>query len=113
MKSFFNFDSRDNDKFGTLKAANRVVNRPQPSPTTAMDDYRSTTLPRSLHSHGSAHPAGDGSLTRDEVRLADELLRILDEFQKKSYSAKEMEEMFDSWRRKADLSVPNNHEKVN
>lgn len=94
----------NNDKFGTLRAANRAVNRPHPSPTSAMDDYRSTTLPRT-------QPSGD-QLTRDEVRLADELLKILDEFQKKSYSAKEMEEIFENWRKRADISLPPSHEKV-
>ena len=101
------------DKFGTLKAANRVVNRPQPSPTSAMDDYRSATLPRSLQNGGGATQySGDDNLTRDEVRLADELLKILDEFQKKSYSAKEMEEIFENWRRKSDLAPPATQEKV-
>ena len=94
----------NNDRFGTLRAANRVVNRPHPSPTSAMDDYRSTTLPRT-------QPSGD-QLTRDEVRLADELLKILDEFQKKSYSAKEMEEIFENWRKRADINLPPSHEKV-
>jgi hypothetical protein len=101
-------NNNNNDPFGTLKAANRVVNRPHPSPTSRdkMDDYRSTTLPRANQPPPSSMYSGENHLSRDEVGLADELLKILDDFQKKSYTAKEMEDMFDNWRKKADLSLP-------
>ena len=102
-----NNNNNNSDRFGTLKAANRVVNRPQPSPTMSrMDDYRSTTLPRCHQMNNSGNFSSENHLTRDEVGLADELLRILDDFQKNSYSAKEMEDMFENWRRKADLNLP-------
>ena len=59
----------NNDRFGTLKAANRVVNRPQPSPTMVrnkkMDDYRSTTLPRSHQVNESS--SVESHMTSDEV----------------------------------------------
>ena len=103
-----NNNNNNNDPFGTLKAANRVVNRPHPSPTSRdkMDDYRSTTLPRANQPPPSSMYSGVNHLSRDEVGLADELLKILDDFQKKSYTAKEMEDMFENWRKKADLSLP-------
>jgi hypothetical protein len=56
--------------------------------------------------NNSGNFSSENYLTRDEVGLADELLRILDDFQKNSYSAKEMEDMFENWRRKADLNLP-------
>jgi hypothetical protein len=56
--------------------------------------------------NNSGNFSSENHLTRDEVGLADELLRILDDFQKNSYSAKEMEDMFENWRRKADLNLP-------
>jgi len=37
--------------------------------------------------------------------LADELLKLLDDFQKNSYSNKEMEEMFEKWKKKAQINL--------
>ena len=106
-----NNNNNKSDPFGTLKAANRVSNRPQPSPTATrdkkMDDYRSTTLPKCRNQTQEFNSGNNGNqLTRDEVGLADELLKILDDFQKKSFSAKEMEDAFENWRKKADINSP-------
>ena len=39
----------------------------------------------------------------DELAITDEFLKLLEDFQSKSYSAKEMELLFENWKRKADL----------
>ncbi len=67
------------DPFGTLRANAAVAK-----------DYRSS---------------GDKKESLDrELAVTNELLQLLEDFKSKSYSVKEMEAMFDHWRRKAALT---------
>ena len=76
-----------NDKFGTLKA-NKM-----------MQDYRET-------------PSSGQNNNSEELAITDEFLKLLDDLQSKNYSAKEMESLFENWKRKADLKVNNTKDKT-
>lgn len=79
----------NNDPFGTLKA-NKPLNKPRP---TEQVDYRG--VPPEFNQAN-----GQGRINED-LAITDELLQLLEDFQSKSYSVKEMEMLFESWRRKA------------
>ena len=81
-----------NDKFGTLRANDLA---------TKQADYRE-----------NGKKSGFGYET--ELAVTNDLLNLLEEFRTKSYSVKEMEIMFDHWRRKASVaSVNENNNKIN
>ena len=86
------FVANTNDKFGTLKA-NTAINKLQENRM----DYR--------ESKGAKSGTGPGvnNSPSDELAITDEFLKLLEDFQSKSYSAKEMELLFENWKRKADL----------
>ena len=70
-------------------------------------DYRATSNKKSdiggiIGGNGSTLPSND------DLIITDELLTLLEDFQKKNYSAKEMEMLFESWKRKGNLQF---HEK--
>ena len=76
------------DKFGTLRA-NMAINK---KPDARMD-YRETK--------GAKNGATMSS--SDELAITDEFLKLLEDFQSKNYSPKEMEMLFENWKRRADL----------
>ena len=86
------------DKFGTLKA-NKVMNSMR---NEQLQDYR------------ASNNKPDLGQSTDDLTITDELLKLLEDFQKKSYSAKEMEMLFESWKRKASIEEPitNNNDNV-
>ena len=86
----------NDDKFGTLKA-NKVMN----SMRQERLDYRETSNKKSDIGGFGLVGGGNGStLPNDDLIITDELLTLLEDFQKKNYSAKEMEMLFESWKRK-------------
>ena len=91
----------NDDKFGTLKA-NKVMN----SMRQEQLDYRATSNKKSDVGFGGLVGGGNGSSTlpNDDLIITDELLTLLEDFQKKNYSAKEMEMLFESWKRKAAIT---------
>ncbi|XP_059091357.1 uncharacterized protein LOC131886916 isoform X1 [Tigriopus californicus] len=78
-----NKSSSADDPFGTLRA-NRALHKTE----SAWMDYRGCS------------EAKPGSI-EDELAVTNELLQMLEDFKTKSLSLKEMEIMFDNWRRKA------------
>ena len=77
------------DKFGTLKANKAIIAREEPM------DYRQSKNPSGI--------SGSNSSNNDELAITDELLKLLEDFQTQNYAPKEMEMLFDSWKRKAAL----------
>ena len=77
------------DKFGTLKA-NKVMN----SMRQEQLDYRASNKKPEI------------GTSNDDLTITDELLKLLEDFQKKNYTAKEMEMLFESWKRKAAIEEP-------
>ena len=78
----------ENDKFGTLKANKAIIQK--------MDnrmDYRETKINKN----------GNSMSTSDELAITDEFLKLIEDFQTKNYSPKEMEMLFENWKRRADL----------
>ena len=67
-------------------------------------DYRETSNKKSDIGGFGLVGGGNGStLPNDDLIITDELLTLLEDFQKKNYSAKEMEMLFESWKRKGNL----------
>ena len=99
-----------NDPFGTLRASRAnsvpkslssdasnddVFNPPEESPKkTNRTDYRGI-------------PEDESS---DNLAVTEELLELLEDFKHKSYSVKEMEILFENWRRKASIPVESKDE---
>ena len=64
-------------------------------------DYRETSNKKSDIGGFGLVSGGNGStLPNDDLIITDELLTLLEDFQKKNYSSKEMEMLFESWKRK-------------
>ena len=84
------------DKFGTMKA-NKAINKVQENRM----DYRETKGAQKQSASGSGTTTG--GMASDELAITDEFLKLLEDFQSKNYSAKEMEMLFENWKRKADL----------
>ena len=99
-----------NDPFGTLRAcrassvpkslrsARDEVFQPmgEVQEVTSRIDYRG--LP------------GEGRGQEDNLAVTEELLELLEDFKKKSYTVKEMEILFENWRRKA--AIPENYKET-
>ena len=81
--------SKDDDPFGTLRA-NRAIRM--------LNEKRSVVSQQQMDYRGDLQKA---SGYENELAVTNELLCLLEDFKNKSYSVKEMEVMFDKWRRKA------------
>lgn len=75
------------DPFGTLRANKAMQNQ---NKREQQLDYRSTESQMRTKSG-----------PENELEITNELLNLLEDFKTKNYSVKEMEVMFDKWRRKA------------
>ena len=53
---------------------------------------------------------GENGVEEDNLAVTEELLELLEDFKKKSYTVKEMEILFENWRRKA--AIPENYKDV-
>jgi hypothetical protein len=87
------------DPFGTLRA-NRAMgmfnNNNECTPARQQQqqlDYRGEQEEKNSRNGGAGY--------ENELAITNELLYLLEEFKNKSYTVKEMEVMFDKWRRKA------------
>ena len=107
-----NNNSKNDDPFGTLRAAKKISPSPEDSDDEVfiqndkfgtlkankmMQDYRETS---------------SKNTSCEELAITDEFLKLLDDLQSKNYSAKEMENLFENWKRKADLKVNNTKDKT-
>ena len=80
------FNNNNLDKFGTMRASRSMNGKVNKSAV----DYREKN---------GEETAAVGY--ENELAITNELLQLLEDFKTKSYSVKEMETMFDHWRRKA------------
>ena len=85
------------DKFGTFKA-NKAINSNLQQENRM--DYRETKGAKSDNNGSSTNGNNQAS---EELAITDEFLKLLEDFQSKNYSTKEMEMLFENWKRKADL----------
>ena len=66
-----------------------------------------------MNSHNTNSSIDNSASYENELALTNELLMLLDDFRNKSYSVKEMEAMFDTWRKKASIyDFPNKHKVI-
>ena len=88
------------DPFGTMRASQAVAAdyREQQQQHQGQQQKRKSLLP--LRSYES------------ELAITNELLALLESFRTKKHSVKEMETMFDAWRRKAEVYDAQNKAKV-
>jgi ankyrin repeat protein len=88
-----------NDKFGTLKATKAIHKSGVKDSSRMMLDYRDSTTNSSNCPQGAAQ----GDQQHSELAITDELLKLLEDFQSKSYSVKEIEVLFNNWKRRASV----------
>ena len=85
------------DKFGTFKA-NKAINSNLQQENRM--DYRET---KGAKSDNNGSGTNGNNQASEELAITDEFLKLLEDFQSKNYSTKEMEMLFENWKRKADL----------
>ena len=114
--------SNPSDPFGTLRANkainNRVLKRYAEMEEDMKEKVPKDTLPMAVISNKEKHlidyrgiPANhfdnnsigsqNSNIMNEDLIITDELLQLLEDFKTKSYSMKEMEMLFENWRRKA------------
>lgn len=90
-----------NDPFGTMRAA-RANSVPKSFSSEASNDDVFTS-DASESNRNDYRGISESQTDDDQLTATNELLDLLEDFKKKSYSVKEMEIMFENWRRKASL----------
>ena len=92
-----------NDPFGTMRAARaNSVPKSFSSEASTNDDVFAASEDTDRNDYRGV----TDKQTDDQLTATNELLELLEDFKKKSYSVKEMEILFENWRRKA--SLPDN-----
>ena len=100
-----------NDPFGTMRAA-RANSVPKSfSSETSNDDVFVSETKEKFNRNDYRGVKDESVSSNNNLAVTNELLDLLEDFKKKSYSVKEMEIMFENWRRKA--SLPENLLKEN
>ena len=100
-----------NDPFGTLRAsrANSAPKSFSSEASTNDDVFTNNENEQTIRSDYRGN--NSNSSNSDSLAVTNELLDLLEDFKKKSFSVKEMEILFENWRRKA--SLPENILKEN
>ena len=94
------------DPFGTLRAAKKISNSPEDSDDEVfIDNDKFGTLKANNYKQDYRDTSKND--TNEELAITDEFLKLLDDLQSKNYSPKEMENLFENWKRKADLKISN------
>ena len=99
-----------NDPFGTMRAA-RANSVPKSFSSEASNDEVFAPPGTEEAARPDYRGLKSESVNNNNLAVTNELLELLEDFKNKSYSVKEMEIMFDNWRRKA--SLPENLLKEN
>ena len=101
-----------NDPFGTLRAS-RASSVPKSVSSAVSDDVFVPVVGEVAEATSRIDYRGLPGETRgeeDNLAVTEELLELLEDFKQKSYTVKEMEILFENWRRKA--AIPENYKEA-
>jgi len=92
-----------NDPFGTLRASRANSVPKSLSSEASNDDVFSPPVETQSKTNRTDYRGIPNDESSDNLAVTEELLELLEDFKHKSYTVKEMEIMFENWRRKASL----------
>jgi len=92
-----------NDPFGTMRASRANSVPKSMSSDASNDDVFSPPEESTQKTNRTDYRGIPNDASSDNLAVTEELLELLEDFKQKSYTVKEMEILFENWRRKASL----------